>query len=144
MADPEATQLLLGQKISVIRSIHRSGSKAIEAVEIETKHGRVVNFGGTELTVQAGAATSEILPPGDSGVPARIDLTERLSFAFRSDQLVAQIERLQSEDENQTSVRAWRVCFSSGDYFVIFHRDGVIDIVCNELPRDFRTSSASR
>ena len=134
-------EFLLEQKISVIHSIHRSGSRSIVAVEIETKHGRVVNFGRTDLSVAAGAVTPEILSSGEPGVLVRIDLTARLSFAFKADQLVARVEDLQSTNQNPTGAHAWQVCFSSGDYFVLFRRDGVIDIVCNELPHDYYNST---
>ncbi|MCZ6617305.1 MAG: hypothetical protein O7E57_04155 [Gammaproteobacteria bacterium] len=127
-------EFLLGQKISVIRSIHRGPSKTIDALEIETKHGRVVHFLGSEVTIGAGAVTAGMLPAGDANALLRIDLTERLSFAFRSDQRVVRVENLQANNRDQTNVHGWQVCFSSDDYFVMFHREGAVDIVCNELP----------
>lgn len=127
-------EFLLGQKISVIRSLHRDSSRTIEALEIETKHGRVVHFLLPGIAIGTGAVTPEMLAPGDASALLRIDLTERLSFAFRSDQLVERVEHLQVKSEDQTNADGWQVCFSSDDYFVIFHREGAIDIVCNQLP----------
>ena len=125
-------ELLLGQKISVIRSIHRGSSKTIEALEIETKQGRVVHFIGPEATMSAGPVTSDML--GEKSGLVRIDRTECLSFAFRSDQLVDRVERLQKTTGKQSNTLGWQVYFSSNDYFVIFPRDGAINVICNELP----------
>ncbi len=134
VAETQPFELLLGQKISAIRSIHRVRSRTIEALEIETKHGRVVHFLGPETTIAAGAVTPEMLSPAGSSGLVRIDLTESLSFAFQSDQLVVRVERLQVTSEKQTNAPGWQICFSSNDYFVTFHSEGALNIVCNELP----------
>ena len=127
-------ELLSGQKISLIRSIHISGSNTIEALEIETKRGRVIHFAATGTTIDAGPVTAEVLSLDDANGLTRNDLTERLSFAFQSDQLVVRTERLRAKSKEQSDTDAWQIRFSSGDYFVLFRRGGAVDVVCNKLP----------
>lgn len=132
VAHIQPVEVLLDQKASVIRGIHDESSCGFKALEIETKHGRIVHFViSVEKNSNNELARDLLLP---SGKLERVDLTERLPFAFRSDQLVEGVARLQGKTTGGQCADSWQISFSSKDYFVIFAQNGVIEIATNRLP----------
>lgn len=130
---------LLGQKISTIRGVRRGSSQSIEALEVETKHGRVLNFraedNGAGVKIAAGAVQA------DADTFVRLDLTEPLSFAFRADQYAVRIEQLHAAIEDQSTISGWAIHFSSGDYLALFGQRDAIGFVINMRPPGWRSAA---
>ena len=127
---------LTGQPIGSIRQItftRPDGLPGASYIELETKPGRYVHFGGVAETaairLTAGAAQP---PPGRGMARHWLDLTTTLPCAFDGRPAIRAIEPIQpiATDITDAIARCWRVELSTGAVISIHWSSGLPLLEC--------------